>query len=68
MGGGARALIGTAATSPRGFVLIEIAGGRITSVEARTGAGFASRILRSGLPPELRYGAHVLTRDDRAGF
>jgi hypothetical protein len=68
IGGGPRALIGTSAASPRGFVVIEIAGGRVTAIEARTGAGFTSRVLRSGLPPELRYGAHVLTRDDRAGF
>lgn len=64
LGDGPRALIGTTAPSARGFVLLEVKGGQVTSLEARTGASYRSTILRSTLPQQLRYGTHVLTRDD----
>lgn len=68
IGAGPRPLIGTTAPSARGFLVLDVAGGRVTSLEMRTGAGFTSTLPRSSLPPELRFGTHVLTRDDRAGF
>lgn len=64
LGDGPRALIGTTAPTARGFVLLEVQGGQVTSLEARTGASYRSIIPRSTLPRELRYGTHVLTRDD----
>ncbi|MCA3011418.1 MAG: metallophosphoesterase [Myxococcaceae bacterium] len=68
IGSGPRALIGSTVPSPRGFVVVDVAGGRVTSVEAFTGAGFSSRILRGSLPPRLDFGSHRLERDDLAGF
>lgn len=70
IGAGPRPLIGTTTASPRGFVVLDVAGDRITSLEARTGltSGFASTITRASLPPELRFSSHLLTRDDRAGY
>jgi hypothetical protein len=64
LGAGPRALIGTTAASARGFVVLTVDRGQVTSLEARTGPGYRSTIPRSALPVELRYGAHVLTRDD----
>lgn len=68
IGAGPRTLIGTSGTSPRGFVVIDVAGGAITSIEARTGtsSGFNSTIARASLPVEIRSGSHLLTRDDLA--
>ena len=68
IGAGPRALIGTTATSARGFVVIDVAGGQVTSVQARTGAGFTSTIARSSLPASISSGSHLLTRDDLAGY
>lgn len=70
IGAGSRALIGTTGASPRGFVVIDVARDRVTSLQARTGTttGFTSTITRSALPAELRFGSHVLTRDDLAGY
>ncbi len=68
IGAGPRTLIGTSGTSARGFVVIDVAGGAITSIEARTGtgSGFNSTITRASLPAEIRSGSHLLTRDDLA--
>ena len=70
IGAGPRTLIGTSSTSARGFVVIDVAGGDITSIQARTGttSGFNSTISRTSLPAEIRSGAHLLTRDDLAGY
>jgi len=68
IGAGPRALIGTSGASPRGFVVIDIAGGQVTSVQARTGTGFSSNIARSALPASISSGSHLLTRDDLAGY
>lgn len=68
LGAGPRALIGTTAASPKGFVVIDVEAGRVIALDARTGAGFRSTISRGSLPAELRYGTHVLQRDDLAGF
>ena len=68
IGAGPRALIGTSGASPRGFVVIDIAGGQVTSVQARTGTGFTSNIARSALPASISSGSHLLTRDDLAGY
>jgi hypothetical protein len=68
IGAGPRTLIGTSSTSARGFVVIDVAGGAISSVEARTGtsSGFNATISRASLPAEIRSGSHLLTRDDLA--
>jgi hypothetical protein len=68
LGSGSRALIGTTGASPRGFVVVDIENGRVTSLEARTGSGYGSRILRSSLPAQLQSGTHRLVRDDLAGY
>lgn len=68
LGAGPRALIGTTATTPKGFVVLDVEGGRVTSLEARVGTGFRGVVPRASLPAELRYGTHVLTRDDLAGY
>lgn len=68
IGAGPRPLIGTTAPSARGFLVLDVAADRVTSLEMRTGAGFTSTLPRSSLPGELRSGTHLLTRDDRAGF
>lgn len=68
LGSGSRALIGTTGASPRGFVVVDIEDGRVTSLEARTGTGYGSRILRGSLPAQLQSGAHRLVRDDLAGY
>ena len=68
IGAGPRALIGTAGASPRGFVVIDIAFGQVSAIQARTGSGFTSTIARSSLPASIRYGSHLLTRDDLAGY
>ena len=64
LGAGPRALIGTSTATPKGFVLLTVEGGQITSLEARTGSNYRSIIPRTTLPTELRYGTHVLRRDD----
>jgi hypothetical protein len=68
IGSGPRALIGTEGTSPRGFVVIDISAGKVRSIDARTGANFASNIARSSLPESIASGTHTLQRDDLAGF
>lgn len=68
IGSGPRALIGTSEPSARGFVVIDVDGGKVSSIEARTGAGYASNIARASLPASLSSGTHLLTRDDLAGF
>ncbi|MEW5742044.1 MAG: metallophosphoesterase [Myxococcota bacterium] len=68
LGSGPRALIGTSTTAPKGFVVIDVEDGRVSSLEARTGSSFRATIPRSSLPAELRFGPHLLVRDDLAGF
>lgn len=67
-GAGPRPLIGTSAASARGYVVIDVADGSVASIEARTGSDYTAIIDRSSLPAEIRTGAHLLTRDDLAGF
>ena len=68
VGAGPRPLIGTTGASPRGFVVIDVANDRITSLQARTGSTFTSTISRSSLPASLTWGGRSLQRDDLAGF
>lgn len=68
VGAGPRPLIGTSGASARGYVVIDVADGRVTSIEARTGSDYTGTIARSSLPAEIRSGAHLLERDDLAGF
>lgn len=65
LGSGPRALIGTATTSARAILLLEIdADGEVTVLEGLGGAAFDTPIPRTELPESITYGAWTITRDD----
>lgn len=67
LGSGPRALIGTNTTSSRALLELEIDEvGAITVLEALSGPGFDTPIVRTELPASLRYGPWTVTRDDLA--
>jgi hypothetical protein len=64
LGAGSRSLIGTDRPSARALVMVKVDSGDIKSIDAYSTPDFATPILRSSLPAQLRFGARVLWRDD----
>jgi 3',5'-cyclic AMP phosphodiesterase CpdA len=65
LGDGPRPLIGTSTASKRSFLVLEMDGERITSLEAFGEPSFTTPIARSSLPVSLTYGGNTVLRDDQ---
>jgi hypothetical protein len=65
LGSGARALIGTTGTSPKGLLRFTVGVDGITGLDAFGGSRFDAPVPRSSLPESVGSGAERVVRDDR---